>query len=66
MRPFGEKKKIFAEYTINEQTLCPKQVGGADCGIYTTKHMQHYGLEWWHEVTMSYVSVLILAWLYQN
>ncbi|KAL6180872.1 hypothetical protein ACLB2K_047531 [Fragaria x ananassa] len=24
MRPFGEKKKIFAEYTINEQTLCPK------------------------------------------
>ncbi|KAL6125039.1 hypothetical protein ACLB2K_077547 [Fragaria x ananassa] len=50
MKPFGQEKKKFADFTLNEPAHSPKQEGGADCGIFTIKHMQNYGTKWWHEV----------------
>lgn len=32
-KPFGQEKKKFADFTLDEPAHSPKQEGGADCGI---------------------------------
>ncbi|KAL6185745.1 hypothetical protein ACLB2K_041872 [Fragaria x ananassa] len=49
-KPFGQEKEKFANFTLDEPAHSLEQEGGADCGIFTIKHMQNYGLVWWHEV----------------
>ncbi|KAL6179134.1 hypothetical protein ACLB2K_050650 [Fragaria x ananassa] len=54
------EKKKFADFTLDEPAHSPKQEGGADCGIFTIKHMQNYGSEWWHGVTKILIRTLVI------
>ena len=56
---FGDmvkKNKKFEDFPIFKPSNCPEQKGYSDCGVYTIKHMIHYGEEWWHEVCFSFLN----------